>query len=557
MDIISIEESKVKLPTINYKGVYLHSRYNPEKEAESFVEKKYKPADVQLLIGYGLGYIYRELVKKKSPEEKIIIIDPLVNEINLIDGIKDLILLKEINETALKNFFNEHISVVDSLNIIISINYDKVLKENLKLILIMLEEKVKSNEIVENTIQFFSSQWHENYIKNLKYAISDKPVGKLFNKFNCPIVIASGGPSLTKQLPLLKKYRDKFILIAAGTTINSLLKNTIRPDFVISVDGGEINRNHFENLHIEDFPIIYCPTVHYGIRQKFKDGYYFLPLIESDLKYHYSRFSKNDIDIIMDGSSVANYAYNLALLMTTGPVAMIGQDLAYTSGLTHADGNLNKKNILDESEFSRKLIEREGYFGEPVLTDNVFLQMRDIFEVVLQSNNAINRSYNCTEGGLKINAFTQVSFANFLNKFANETVHITKESNISTEAQTKVLKKELTKDVLNIKELIKLFEKALNFLEKNNSEIEYEDYTIVKLDEIDTQIQTIIKDTSLEFAFNLINLRLFKYFKIDDTLRREQKFKISFEQNKYMYGEMLNVSKNSLILIEKEIDYIA
>ncbi|MGE7695956.1 motility associated factor glycosyltransferase family protein [Lysinibacillus sp. NPDC094177] len=555
MDIINIEESKVKLPTLKYRGVYLHSKYDPENEAVNFIEKKYKPANIQILIGYGLGYIYKELVNRKSSKEKIIVIDPLISK--TCGNTQDLILLEEINAVALKKFFNKHISVIDTLNIIISINYDKVLKENLKLILTMLEEKVKSNEIVENTIQFFSSQWHENYIKNLKFAIRDNPVGKLFKKkFTCPIVIASGGPSLTKQIPLIKKYRDKFILIAAGTTINSLIKNDIRPDFVISVDGGEINHKHFENLHIEDFPLIYCPTVHYGIREKFKEGYYFLPLIESDLQFHYSRFSNNEIDIIMDGSSVANYAYNLALLMTTGPVAMIGQDLAYTSGLTHAEGNLNKKNIRDNSEFSRKLIEREGYFGEPVLTDNVFLQMRDIFEVVLQSFDANSRSYNCTEGGLKINSFNQITFVSFLKDFTNEPVQISKENIVSMSIQAQTLKKELAKDVSNIKELIKLFEKALNLLDNNNSEIEYEAHTINKLDEIDNQIQTLIKFTSLEFAFNLINLRLFKYFKIDESFDRAEKFKVSFDQNKYMYSEMLNVSKDSLKLIEKEIEYI-
>lgn len=557
MDIINIEESKVKLPTLKYRGVYLHSKYNPEKEAVSFIEKKYKPANVQILIGYGLGYIYNELENKKSSQEKIIVIDPLISIHKKSIDLEKKIFLDKVNENSLRKFFNEHISVTDNLNIIISINYDKVLNEDLKSILAILEEKIKSNDIVENTIQFFSYQWHENYIKNLKYAAKDNPIDQFKKGFSCPIIIASGGPSLTKQIPLLKKYRDRFILIAAGTTINSLLINDLKPDFAVSVDGGDINYKHFENLHIEDFPLIYCPTVHHGIRGKFKEGYYFLPLIESNLKNHYTRFSKNQVDIVMDGSSVANYAYNLALLMTTGPVALIGQDLAYTNGLTHADGNLNQKSVQNNSKLTRRLIEREGYFGETVLTDNVFLQMRDVFEAVLQSFDAHSRSFNCTEGGLKISSFKQMPFVNFLEDFAKTSVQLPTKDNRSKSIHTQRLKQELSKDIFNIKKLIKLFEKALYLLENNNSKEEYEVHTINELDKIDNEIQTLLKNTSLEFAFNLINLRLFKYFKIDDSLNREQKFKISFEQNKYMYSEMFNVSKDSLNLIEKEMESLA
>ncbi|AJK89324.1 MULTISPECIES: motility associated factor glycosyltransferase family protein [Lysinibacillus] len=553
MDIVNIEESRVKLPTIKYRGVYLHSKYNPQKEAVGFIEKKYKPANIQILIGYGLGYIYNELDNKKTSQEKIIVIDPLISILGKSDDLKDLILLDEIDEISIRKFFNEHISVIDNLNIIISINYDKVLNEDLKLILSILEEKVKSNDIVENTLQFFSSQWHENYIKNLKFAAKDNPIAQFKKSFTCPIIVASGGPSLTKQIPLLKKYRNRFILIAAGTTINSLLINDLKPDFAVSVDGGDINYKHFEKLHIEDFPLIYCPTIHYGIREKFKEGYYFLPLIESKLMNHYKRFSKKQVDIIMDGSSVANNAYNLALMMTTGPVALIGQDLAYTNGLTHADGNLNQKNIQDNP---RRLIEREGYFGDTVLTDNVFLQMRDVFEAILQSFGAHKRSYNCTEGGLKINLFNQIPFADFLDEYAKISVPPPIKNTRSMPIYTQELKKELSNDIYHIKELIKLFEKAITLLENNHSKTEYEVHTINKLDKIDNKIQTLLKFTSLEFAFNLINLRLFKYFKIDESLDRKQKFKVSFEQNEYMYGEMLNVSKNSLKLIEKEIEYI-
>lgn len=39
---------------------------------------------------------------------------------------------------------------------------------------------------------------------NLYYVHKDQSLKELYNKYDCPVILASGGPSLTKQLPLLK-----------------------------------------------------------------------------------------------------------------------------------------------------------------------------------------------------------------------------------------------------------------------------------------------------------------------------------------------------------------
>ena len=546
---VSNEISKSGLPTVKVSGYYLHSKYDPVKEAGNFVDEKYIQSDVQLLIGYGLGYIYNELKNRLHENERIIVIDPFIESINgpVIDD--NIIVFKNQNLDLLIGFLKNNISLLNSINIIISINYENIFKNKLVSVLKALEDFVKSNQIIENTISYHIRQWNINYIKNLKYSKVDNSIEKLFNIYSCPIVVASGGPSLTKQLELLKKFRDKVILIAAGTTINSLLNENITPDYIVSVDGGEVNFQHFMNLKFEDVPLIYCPSLHYGIRNSFKNAYVFLPESEKMLKKHYDSFTDFDTKVILGGSSVANFAYNIALYMTSGPIILIGQDLAYTNGQSHAKGNLNFKKISNTKNY----LVRQGYYGDNVFTDDVFIQMRDAFESIVQIEDAYDRSYNCSEGGLKINGFLNVGFETFLTAI-NTSINKAQELDCYGKKENNIIEN-FNFTINKIEDVILLLKKAIKLVNKLNvdGEIIFNQSVLNKLENIDEEISKIIAFTNLPFAFNLLNLNLLKYFKFKENMELNEKLMISYEQNKYMYSEMLTISKDILKMLKQEL----
>ncbi|MFJ8261831.1 motility associated factor glycosyltransferase family protein [Rummeliibacillus sp. NPDC094406] len=540
-DLIEPEVAKTGDFTLKYKNVYLHSKYNPKREAQQFIEKHYNNASVQILIGYGAGYIYKALQKRIDKNEKIIVIDPI------IEPNEDVFYLKSYDSKSIKHFLDEHIHLIDTVNCIVSINYDKIIAESdeLERFIKILREKISSNTISENTITFFNSQWNKNYLKNLKYAYTSKSIKDLFSEKDIPVVVASGGPSLTKQLPFVKKYRNKIILVAAGTTINSLLKNNIRPDLVVSVDGGEINYNHFKELQIEDFPLVYCPTLHYGIRSHFKYAYHCFLTLEESLIPHYELFTEQPVDTLIGGSSVAHTAYNLALFLTKGPVALIGQDLAYTNGKSHAEGNLNRNTITN-----KELLVREGYYGEDVETDSVFLQMRAGFEMIQENMKAYDKSYNCTEGGLKIPTFKQMRFQDFLENYAKKEADINYKYEI-VDSKHEKCQNQFKIDVEKHNRLIELFNEALNELNKNEERTYFSAEILKKLEEIDGEIQEKLKESSLSYAFNLVNLRVLRYFKLSKEATLEEKYKMSFKQSEYMYSEMLNITTESLKIIQE------
>lgn len=78
---IELQSSRngLSIPVIN--GVYLHSMYNPQKEAEVFAEKHVatlKKKNKIMILGLGFGYHVEEVAKElnKRGEYQIIVIEP-------------------------------------------------------------------------------------------------------------------------------------------------------------------------------------------------------------------------------------------------------------------------------------------------------------------------------------------------------------------------------------------------------------------------------------------------------------------------------------------------
>ena len=77
------------IPCIN--GVHLHSTYDPEKEAQGFVEKNLKILEEKnhiLILGLGLGYHVKACVDYygvQNKKAKIMVIEPFVNLEDIIE----------------------------------------------------------------------------------------------------------------------------------------------------------------------------------------------------------------------------------------------------------------------------------------------------------------------------------------------------------------------------------------------------------------------------------------------------------------------------------------
>ncbi|EGZ6164559.1 motility associated factor glycosyltransferase family protein, partial [Campylobacter coli] len=91
---------------------------------------------------------------------------------------------------------------------------------------------------------------YSHLLQNIPSMLESIPFQRILsqrkNKFENAIVV-SAGPSLTKQLPLLKAYQDKAVIFCADGALSMLEKKGIVPDYVTNLDFTDLAMKFFQN----------------------------------------------------------------------------------------------------------------------------------------------------------------------------------------------------------------------------------------------------------------------------------------------------------------------
>lgn len=555
----SIEEisTKTNSSTLKVNGFFLHSKYNPEKEAEQFAEKNYAENYLHILFGYGLGYFAKALQRKFQENDRLLIIDPLFNDHEHNYEISEIPVFCNIDKKQLEIEINRTLTNFNvNVKMICSPNYDKIFPEKYKTVLNTVQEVLRTNTLYRNTVNFFAESWQENYVRNLLYVSKDESLSMLEKRFDLPVVVASGGPSLSKQIPKLKEVRNKVILIASGSTINTLLHYNIEPDFVVSIDGGEVNYNHFKDHIFTQTYFIYSIRNHYKIREQFTNkAFSFMPSIEPEVQQHIEKISQKSLPMLIGGTSVANYALTIALYMSTGKIALIGQDLAYTDNKTHAEHNKHFQEVTADYKKERGVFFTEGYNGDEVLTDSPFFSMKKSFEQIAEISKDEDRLFNCTEGGAKIEQFRQISF----NEFCADLTNINLGLNLNlkdTEIDMKEFINRIDDEIITYQKLVELLEKATKLLVGNKSSLSFSTKIIKGLDKVDKEIKKIFETVSMNAIVDPIILDTLSYFLPKQNESKKEEFDRVFSQSKQLYIRLLSAAKLSKEYTENLLDEV-
>ncbi|WP_107923587.1 motility associated factor glycosyltransferase family protein [Lysinibacillus parviboronicapiens] len=568
--IIETFETKLGNMTLKVNDYFLHSKYNPIIEADRFAENHYEPHHIHILFGYGLGYIVDSLKEKFKYNELLIIIDPLFDD-SLLE------VQAEHSEKGLDKFLynskyiNKLDNIIDNIKsvdfqntfkIICSPNYEKLFPEFYLQILKKVKDIQKSNMVNEVTIFSYSEIWQKNFSENLISLFEDRNLVKLEQAYSCPVIIASGGPSLTKQLPLLKKIQDNVIIIAAGSTINSVLHYGIEPDYVASIDGAEESYDQFRELELNGSKLFYSVFNHPGIRKKFGNrGYAFTANSDKAIHRYLTEKIGLNLPTIVGGGSIAQYAYSLAQYISSGPIALIGQDLAYTNNQTHAANNKQAERIEESWKKSDNMFTVDGFDGEAVWTSSVFNSMRITFEQMIENYPPKNIVFNCTEGGVRLKGFEQKSFKDFCEEYVQEELpkkvkriedHAYKVSQDEWEKLKELLEAELEDYV----QIIKYLSKGLTALENNGSNTVFNNKTLKKLNKVDKEIANRFSKVQMDFIVTPITLEVLKGFLEKENETATEKYTRVFNQTKTLYSKLLEATNKSKIYTENVVKRI-
>lgn len=540
--IVNHIATKTGLDTVELNGYLLHSKYDPMKEADRIVQKEHKENYIHILFGYGLGYIADVLKSKMKNKEELIILDPYKS---ILSSENDEVIDANCVEFVRDKIWSALSHNRRDIRIICSPNYDKLAREEYLNLLKAIKEIQYMKAISENTVRFSNESWQENFVKNLVYAAQDNSLSTLYKAYDCPVVIASGGPSLSKQLPLLKKVRNQIILIAAGSTINSLLHEQIEPDYVVTIDGDTPNYEHFKDLKIKNPALLYSFTSHYKIQHEYTgERYAFLPIVDQHIENRLQTEYGLKLPIIAGGGTVSNFALTIAKYITNGPIALIGQDLAYTNNLTHAAHNKHQKKADAEFYKSQEVIEVEGFYGDKVITDYGFLSMKESFEMLHRMLKHTAPVFNCTEGGLKIQHFDQIPFQQYIDEYVNldEVKKVTPQKKIIALAETANI---LIAEILVYEKMEKMCSEAINVLKKEEKKFNFSNNTLKVLDKVDKKMREYSKELLMYNIIKPITMDIMRYFKEKESETSKERFERVFNHNMMLYSRLFEAIKKS------------
>jgi len=340
-----------------------------------------------------------------------------------------------------------------------------------------------------------------HHLKHIPQMLASYPLQHLKKRINTDYaIIVSTGPSLAKQLPLLKKYQDYVTILCIDASLPILQKEKIAPDFVFSLERVEPTAKFYENIDRELCKdTIFMPTsiVHPKTLENIGD----MKKAISMRPFGYTNmFKMNKWGYIGLGMSAANMAFDFAFVAGFKNITFIGQDLAFApDGKTHSKGAVYGEK---EEQYEKNTLYIKGYYGDDVKTSkwwHMFLTtfIRDIPRVK-EDGICV---FNCTEGGAFIEGAEHIPFSEFLEKVEQKQKQPIECQVVSEEKQKHYLKRakklislylerlkdikaEVEKTFLDIMEKIEMLEKLNR--EDDLEKIDFDELasTISKIDKI-------------------------------------------------------------------------
>ncbi|EAH4568205.1 motility associated factor glycosyltransferase family protein [Campylobacter jejuni] len=484
-------------------------------------QNEYAKYPVLFFYGFGNGMLYKALCENKNYKHIIVFEDELeilALAFHLFDFSKELknehlILFHTTSITTAQLttlFMYEYIQKsVKIFNLFIHSDFylkfyshqiqelNKKLIENIRFIVLAkgndpYDSIIGIKHMLNNLPKLLNHGIFQNFLKERKQKVKNA-------------IIVSTGPSLTKQLPLLKKYANKATIFCADSAYPILAKHDIKPDYVCMLERDDIVSKCFDNDFKEfDKGILFilASVVHKEVIEFLERNNREYMLVHRPLHFAVS-LNLKEFGYIGVGASVANMAYELAASLRHENIIFIGQDLAYAE-----DGSSHPREHIygNEGEKIRGEVYTLAYGGEKQvrtqLTWNLFRQAfeKDIFWA--KEKLKIN-TYNCTEGGARIEGTIE--------KPLKETCEaLLKEDLKKPFDRPKILENKETKNkfLQTQKLLIKNVEQSEKFIKKCQNELKKLDFELSK-SQLNLQTLIKIKQNLLIFFKEFKRLKLF------------------------------------------------
>ncbi|MBN2717516.1 MAG: motility associated factor glycosyltransferase family protein, partial [Deltaproteobacteria bacterium] len=304
------------------------------------------------------------------------------------------------------------------------------------------------------------SLWAQYEIENMRDTVLLPPITALKRYARkAPGIFVGAGPSLSKNIHLLKEFKNHAVVIAAATALRPLDAAGVKPDIAMVI---ESNPSHyqFEGLSFLN-DLVLSPTP-YSNPENFKlPVKRVMPLLNHPSPTHdWMTRAYGSVDSVLTAGSVALAAFSTLHRIGCDPIIAVGMDLAFTDEQTHAEGadsaaeeiryneELKRLEYIvkdpDSPYFSkfacpgqklrkgevrgfREAMRCESWGGDrEVFSDVTFTAYRAWLEGAADTWAGDRELINSTEGGARITGFRELPLSEVMKKCTNKDYPVSK-----------------------------------------------------------------------------------------------------------------------------------
>ncbi|EAL1873467.1 motility associated factor glycosyltransferase family protein, partial [Campylobacter coli] len=542
---------------------------------------KYLLYPVLYFYGFGNGVLFKALLQNKNHQHIVVfekdieiiwIMFHILDFSNELQSARLMILendklqTQDYNELcSFKPFFQfSRIYFLELMSHYYERFHEDVLELNKKLVQYFKDSIISHGNDSTDTLQGI-----EQFVYNLPQMITHPSYKELLSKrknLSDTAIIVSTGPSLTKQLPLLKKYANKATIFCADSAYPILAKHDIKPDYVCMLERSEFTAEFFNHDFGEfdrDIVFICAGVVHPKAIEYLKGRNLVITQKVLGLPYY---INLKDFSYAAVGFSVAHMLAYLATYLNHKNIIFIGQDLAYAeNGNSHPDDYQNSANY--ESQMYEHILTTAYGGNGKVETHSIWLLFKNWFEneMIPNTRKMGITTYNCTEGGARIEGTIEKPFLwaceNLLHKDLNkpfeklEPLSLNKQNEFLLKAYYKVYQsikhcRDFNKILSNDFENIQSIYLSLNEKEEDiNLAIEKIDEFKNKLEDIKQMqdLYDILQSLFIQFELNLARIYVLNPKTKEDAFNKSILWiKEHLEFMELVYGH-IKAQENALI----------
>ncbi|PKH10358.1 motility associated factor glycosyltransferase family protein [Planomicrobium sp. MB-3u-38] len=548
---IVIEPSKKGLPTlkvtINDKNQYIHSKYDPEKEAEKLIEqiKDIDKSKHVLFIGTGLGYHIKNLLKK-FPGLSYSIYEPNlttmkhffsnfnINEFpksnmkNVITSREPEKLTHEIASLLQNNGTNIFVYTLPS--------YSDLYIEETKWIFQALKDllKGKRNNLAVNAS--FQKRWTINSIKNFPSVLQTPNILKDVDKAafeGKPAIIVAAGPSLNEEFENLRYIKENGLayIFSVGSAINSLIEHGIYPDAACTYDPQGHNYKVIDIIKkrgITGIPLIFGSSVGYETLLDFPGQMFHMSINQDTI----GPFYLNDFDrenVVHDAASIAIITFQLLSKLGCSQIALVGQNLAFVNNHRYAKG-IDHDYVTNEiSDIEKnKALTVKDVNGHEIHTSESYHNMRIQLEKYIEAYSVDLTVFNTTKNGAHIRGTKYIPLDEIISEFWTKEKVVSSDWTLS--ANTYDLNFTYRQSVIMLNEKQKL------------------DQIIIK---VNKELKQIMSQLELN-QINSLNDKFISFDKIFNKLSRNTFYKVYIEPMMRIHNERF-LKENQALVFERDL----